>query len=749
MVFGTMIQGGRLPVRTRLVLLVLACMIPVALAETFLVYASYQEKRGLLENHLRDTAQTLVLVVDREMDAVGDALRALAVSPSIPSGDFAAFHAQARTVLGGYPGADIILADATGQQVVNSFREFGAPLPRRNIPDRVRRLFETGQPSVSSLFKGALTGRHLVSVDVPVSIGGRVAYDLAMTLPASNLIRHLSLPNPPANWIVTILDDARVVVARTREQEAFVGRKMDNPDLNRRMDEETGGIAEITDLTGEAAIAGFSRSQTTGWAVSVRVPRSVILRELWVWLAWTSAGAGLLTVLGLGLALGLGRSLARSIQALVAPALALGRGEPVAPPDQDTVETHEVAQALGQAAELLRQREEEARGREMAEAASQAKSAFLANMSHEIRTPMNGVYGILQLLETTPLDEEQKGYVETGRSALGSLLALINDILDLSKIEAGKLTVEEEEFEVRDLCRSLPSIFKRQMVENRVELALDVAPEVPDTILGDVSRLRQVLFNLVGNAMKFTRDGRVTVSIRTGRDPERDGERLAFAVSDTGEGIPPEKLKDLFKPFVQAHGSLVREHRGTGLGLSIVKRLVELMGGAVAMESVPGQGTTVRFDIPLRAAARTPALIPAAPAPAAGPACFARPLRILVVEDDGVSRTTASALLARLGASTALVADGREALQALAREPFDCVLMDVRLPVMDGVAATRAIRASNEPWRDVPVVAVTAHAMAGDRDRFLAAGMDQYVSKPFRVEDLHLAIKLALDKVRA
>ncbi|NMC49320.1 MAG: response regulator [Desulfovibrio sp.] len=382
-----------------------------------------------------------------------------------------------------------------------------------------------------------------------------------------------------------------------------------------------------------------------------------------------------------------------------------------------------------------------------AKAASKAKSEFLANMSHEIRTPMNGVGGMLQLLQTTALDEEQAEYVNIALMALNNLLGIINDILDFSKIEAGRLEIVEARVNVAELCRSVIDIFQKQILNKGLSFVLEPAPGLPDAVLADAGRLRQVLFNLIGNSLKFTDKGEIRLSVGLSREAVTDSRgKLLFMVSDTGIGIPADKLAVLFQPFTQVDGALSKKYPGTGLGLSIVKRLVGLMGGDVGIESTLGEGTTVRFTVDVGilrdeppAAAGDPGVLTPSPR-GSGP--WAAAPRILLAEDDPSSRKVCLGLLARLGAEVVSARDGRQAIEQLAGNDFDLVLMDVQMPAMDGVQATEAIRggAAGRGKASIPIIAMTAHAMAGDRERLLAAGMNDYIAKPFSATELAAAI---------
>jgi signal transduction histidine kinase/ActR/RegA family two-component response regulator len=376
--------------------------------------------------------------------------------------------------------------------------------------------------------------------------------------------------------------------------------------------------------------------------------------------------------------------------------------------------------------------------KDAAEDASRSKSEFLANMSHEIRTPLNGVLGMLQLLESTSPRAEQREYVETAIRSTNRLSRLLSDILDLSRIESNKLVIQEDSFVVADVRQSILDIFGVPAREKGVRLEVRVDPRIPANLFGDEARLRQILFNLVGNAIKFTPQGLVDVNFALVSSPGDFPCQVRCTVTDTGAGIPGERLKDIFEPFIQVEGSCVRTHQGAGLGLAIVRRLVDLMHGQLSIESTPGAGTTVGVTLPFA--------VGFAPARARGLAAeedFGG-CRILLVEDDSVNRMAMERILGKLGCIVLSASNGREALDMLGREKVDLVFMDVQMPVMDGLEATRIIR--EELQLSVPIVAMTAYSMAGDRERFLRSGMDDYVSKPVDMARLRQVIASNLSR---
>ncbi|PTN35310.1 response regulator [Desulfonatronum sp. SC1] len=398
--------------------------------------------------------------------------------------------------------------------------------------------------------------------------------------------------------------------------------------------------------------------------------------------------------------------------------------------------------------------------KKQAEAANITKSEFLANMSHELRTPFNGIMGMMQLLQATPLNAEQQGFVAAAIESSKRFTRLLSDILEISSFEAGQTALTTSEFNVTEALESVMDLFRLRAREKGLDLDMTVDPAMPRSVLGDVTRVKQILFNLVGNALKFTDKGSIHIRLPPLSAAKGGDLRVMFSISDTGIGIPDDKLCTLFTPFVQVDGSITRPYQGAGLGLSIVKRLMELMNGNGLVESEVGQGTTVHVILPFTLPARDVAKAGHA---AAVPGVTKKHLNILLAEDDSLNQMFMTHVLKKLGHAVTVANNGQEAVNLFQARDFDCILMDIQMPVMTGVEATRRIRAAEDGSRKsetpdrnsdlqvsglspqlsrhTPIIAVTAHTQPGDREKFLAAGMDDYLSKPVGIEELEKVLK--------
>ena len=739
------------PLAQHLAILIVALTWPVLAIAGLAIYQYESMERSRLETETRQVDDELTAAIDRDIASKITMLQSLATSPALDGvADFRRLDSQAR-VLAQDVSTHVVLLSGDGERLfVNTRQPLGTSLGTNAATNEVfERARTTGQPAISDLHRGPNSNRQVIVIAVPVLREGEVRYLLALVLAAEGFQDFAIREGIGEPRFASVTDRSGLIITRSSRHDDFVGREL--PGFGDVSGSQ--GVWEGTNAAGLPVKAFWRRSKLTGWLVGVSVDKAALEAPLWRSLRLIGGLAVVLGLAGVIIVSLLTRRIAAAVNTLTEAADALGRRELVEAPRTEVLEANRIGAALAGASLRLRENSEalvasnrslEQRviertreltvARDRAEKAGRAKAEFLANMSHELRTPLTAIIGASELLLLGYANKPEKlqQYLQMQRDAGQGLLTLINDILDFSKIEAGQLDVEFAPLSLRQIADGCIEMLAEQASGKGIRLVAEVAPGLPTRILGDETRFRQVILNLLSNAVKFTSSGAVVLRIEAASDAP--GTTLEVRVVDSGIGIAPEHIAPLFDRFTQADSSTTRRFGGTGLGLAISKRLVELMGGQIGVESRIGVGSTFWFRLPLLAVEGfQPKLV--ASRPASGPR-----RRVLLAEDNGVNATIVGAMLAQEGHEVTTVTDGRSAIEAIGATPhdFDLVLMDVQMPDMDGYEAAARLRATG---CTLPILALTACALPEEIERCRAAGMDGHVAKPVHWETLFAAIE--------
>ncbi len=573
-------------IRRQLKRLVAAIIVPAVLAAGLLSAYSYNRQRTNVEQRTLETARALTQAVDRELASGRTALQALATSPYLDPdlANLAAFHRQASEAMPDLPGNNIVLSDASGQQLVNTLRPFGEVLPRHGNPAQLRSVFEAGEPVISDLYVGGVTRRALVGVDVPVRREGRVIYDMSMGFLPVRLGEILTRQNLPAGWVASIFDSHGTIVARTHDPARYVGQK-GAAGLLERMTNSPEGQVDVQTLEGIPVVAVFSHSAVSNWSVAIGIPSAVLAAYLWKPLLLILGGTVVLLALGLSLAQLIGARITRSIRALVAPAVALGRGEKVIVPPLEIAEVAEVGQALASGSKLLSDRER-----------------VLAVVAHDLRNPLStlttGIAFASLLTNRLPGGERVAQEFDMLSDVVRRMSGMVDDLLAVAvSAEAERSMLRLASVSASSLVTRAANAVRGLFAERRIELRVDSSRVLP-AVQADADRVLRVFVNLLDNALKFT-DAPGEVVLRA----EADAAVVRFSVANSGPALSRDELDAMFRPFWQAGPD---DRRGTGLGLSICESIIKTHGGRIWAEAEPGKRVRICFELPRATAATVP-----------------------------------------------------------------------------------------------------------------------------------------------
>lgn len=743
-----------LSVRLNLVLVVLAGVLPVL---SVILISGLERRTHEIDAATQSVSQLANSIAgqqDKLAHGIHQWLSSLAMLPEVKALDAAKCDNLFKSFLEKNPWhGGIVLLRLDGSVIAS-----GTPFsPTANFSNmkHFRGVLQNHEFSPGEFTLGRVTNLPVIPFAIPVvDTDGNLICALSTSLRIEAMDELFHLPKIPEESIIGLVDSNGIRIYRYPPKQGFpAGEKIDSKVWART---QTTDIGEPFIMPGGDGVVRIFTirclrllpNQAPYLYIFVGIPKSYALAKADAVTFWYLRWVGLSLLFSICLAWIVGKfGIRQPISRLANVAHRLGSGDLSARSgipegrwilNQLATAIDDMAAALEQDAAERKQAETALHiAKDAAETANKAKSEFLANMSHELRTPLNGVLGMLQLLDgSSYISAEDKILLETALESGRSLLAIINDILSFSQLDMGMLTIMQEPVDVRQIVDSLCRAFQYEVEERKINLITAVDDAVPQRVLSDAGRLRQILLNLLANSVKFTHKGHVEVAVSILPSTRSPAERtLLITVLDTGIGIPDDKQSMIFEPFTQVDGSLTRKYSGTGIGLGIVRQLIKLFGGTICMDSEVGVGTTMYVTLQCGWSLLSQH-VSSAPVMRAG--SNVRGLRVLVVEDDRVNLITAEMFLERMGCTVTGATDGYEALALLEQNDFDCIFMDIQMPRMDGIQATRTIRTSHplKSKSQIPIIAMTAHALPSDREKCLAAGMDGYISKPVDMESI-------------